>query len=753
MPLSASGPRVLLRRLREVMTERVSAQERLDKIVILIASNMVAEVCSIYLIKSKGRLELFATQGLNPKAVHETRLRVGEGLVGVIAANANPLNLTEAQSHPAFVYRPETGEEDYHSFLGVPILRSGHTLGVLVVQNRASRHYSEEEVEALQTAAMLLAEIIASGEFLDMSDVEDDITHVRMHRLEGTAIAEGIGLGHAVLHEPRVTVSNLIAEDVELEQQRLDTAIGDLQQAVDQMLKSAELTRFGEHREVLETYRMFAHDRGWAKKISEAIETGLTAEAAVERVQNDNRARLMRSRDPYIRERFHDFDDLANRLLRHLAGSDETAAAGELPNDAILIARTMGPAELLDYDRGQLRGLILEEASANSHVAIVARALGISCVGDARGVLDLIDQDDAVIVDGDRGEVHIRPSDDIRDAYRDKVKFSARRQARYSKLRDKPAITKDGTQIHLGINAGLLVELSHMAEAGADGIGLFRTELQFMIASRFPRMNEQTDFYRSVLDAAGDKPVVFRSLDIGGDKVLPYLNHAKERNPALGWRALRIALDRPALMRLQLRALLRAASGRILNIMFPMVAEVGEFENAKRLVEKETAFLSARGDNPPKDINLGVMLEVPSLIWQIDEIAQRADFISIGSNDLLQFLFASDRENPRLVKRYDPLSPTVLRILRDVVQGCGRHGVPLTLCGEMAGRPLEAMALIGLGLRSISMAPASIGPVKEMISKLPLGELERYLDKIIDSAEPSLRPCLKDFAEKQKMLA
>jgi len=753
MPLSASGPRVLLRQLREVMAGGVSAQERLDEIVVMIAANMVAEVCSIYVIKTGGRLELFATEGLNPKAVHETRLEVGEGLVGVIAANADPLNLSEAQNHPAYVYRPETGEEIYHSFLGVPILRSGHTLGVLVVQNRASRHYSEEEVEALQTAAMVLAEVVTSGELLDLGvDDDDDIGHLRSHRLQGAVIAEGIGLGMVVLHEPRVIVETLIAEDMDSELARLNVAIEALRDAVDQMMENDDMARFGEHREVLEAYRMFAYDRGWNKKMREAVETGLTAEAAVERVQSDNRARMLRSRDPYLSERLHDLDDLANRLLRVLTGQEGTAAAGDLPKNAVIIARNMGPTELLDYDIERLRGLILEEGSTNSHVAIVARALGVACVAQAADVLDLVDQGDPIIVDGDMGEVHIRPSNDIVDAYRDKVRFRARRQARFSKLRDKPAITKDKVRIQLGLNAGLLVELPHLKEAGADGIGLFRTELQFMIASRFPRMDEQTEFYGSVLKAAGDKPVVFRSLDIGGDKVLPYLAHAKEKNPALGWRALRISLDRPALLRLQMRALLRATGGKTLNVMFPMVAEVAEFEQAKAFVDREISFIGAQGYKLPEKINLGVMLEVPSLLWQMDQLAQVVDFISIGSNDLLQFLFASDRENPRLASRYDPLSPIVLNVLRSVVQAAEQHDVPLTLCGEMAGHPLEAMALLGLGLRSISMTPAAIGPVKAMVRKLNLGELADELQDRLGSSQHSLRPFLQEYAEKRKLL-
>lgn len=752
MPASVGGPRVLLRQLREVMAEPESAQKRLDKIVVLIAANMVAEVCSIYLLRAGDRLELYATEGLNPSAVHRASLRVGEGLVGMIAAEAKPLNLSAARSHPAFAYLPETGEEVYQSFMGVPILRSGHSLGVLVVQNKAARHYVEEEVEALQTTAMVLAEVVASGELPDVAEsLKTDVTHVRSHHIKGSALAEGIALGHVVLHEPRVVVTNLIAEDPRSERARLDQGIAQLQASIDRMLSSADFVRGGEHRDVLDAYRMFARDRGWVAKMHEAVEGGLTAEAAVERVQNDNRARMLRQRDAYLRERLHDFDDLAYRLLRILSGREETAASEELPEHAIVMARNMGPAELLDYDRSRLRGLALEEGGPNSHVAIVARALGIPLVGRAGGILDLVDPGDPVIVDGETGEIYIRPSAEVEQAYADKVRFRARRQAQYAMLRDTPPVTRDGQRVRLLVNAGLLVDLPHVEEAGADGIGLFRTELQFMIASTFPRMNQQAELYSAVLDAAGDRPVVFRSLDIGSDKVLPYMDHAKEENPALGWRAIRMALDRPALLKLQMRALLRAAGGRTLRVMFPMVTEIDEFMRARDLVAQEVARLSDRGGLPPSELLVGVMLEVPSLMWQIDQLMAVVDFVSVGSNDLQQFLFASDRGHPRLAGRYDALSPAMLKLLRQVVEAAGRHDVPLNLCGEMAGKPVEAMALIGIGFRSISMAPAAVGPVKSMILGLDAGVLESELLPMLDLPQHSLRPHLLRFAQEHNI--
>ncbi|MDP2123153.1 MAG: phosphoenolpyruvate--protein phosphotransferase [Parvibaculum sp.] len=750
MPGSVGGPRILLRRLREVMAEPESAQKRLDKIVVLIASNMVAEVCSVYLVNKTRELELSATEGLKPTAVHNTRLKSGEGLIGDIAQHARPLNLADAQSHPGFAYRPETGEEIYKSLMGVPILRSGKVVGVLAVQNRTKRHYTEEEVEALQTVAMVLAEVVAAGEMVDPQAFEtpEQARQVPYH-IQATAFCEGIALGHAVLHEPRVHVTKLIAEDTELELRRLEQAVYALRGSIDDMLETADLSHAGEHREVLQAYRMFANDRGWLTRMLEAVRTGLTAEAAVERVQNDTRARLQRAADPYIRDRLHDFDDLANRLLRQLTGVTLASLSANLPNDAIIIARNMGPAELLDYDKTRLRGLVLEEGAANAHVSIVARAFGIATVGRAADILDHIEPGDAIIVDGDTGEVYLRPSQEIIASYSEKARFRARKQEQYKAIRNEPAITRDGAHVALYVNAGLQVDLPHLDESGAEGIGLFRTELQFMIASTLPSLRDQIELYSAVLDAAGDSPVVFRTLDIGGDKMLPYMNFAalKEENPALGWRAIRISLDRPGLLRHQVRALLTAAAGRSLRIMFPMIAEVGEFQRARALVDKELARLDKFGKERPAVLEIGTMLEVPSLAWQLDSLLPLVDFVSVGSNDLLQFLFASDRGNSRVSSRYDFLSPAVLSFLRHIVVKCRQHGTPLTLCGEMSGKPLEAMALLGLGFRRISMSPAAVGPVKMMVRSLDTGQLEAFMDGLFDLPDRSVRERLAGFAE------
>ena len=747
MPHDVLGPRVLLRRLREVMAGTTAAQERLDRVVRLIAANMVTEVCSIYVMRPGGELELFATEGLRAEAVHTTRLKTGEGLVGTIARQAGLLNLSDARAHPAFKFLPETGEEHYNSFLGVPIMRSGTTIGVLVVQNEISRRYSEEEEEALQTTAMVLAEIIASGAVdEEPGEISAKILRGGINHFSGDVLSAGIALGHVVLHEPRVVIGVPIADDIPLEKSRLAGAVATMRQQIDDLISRNELARASEYGQVMETFRMFAHDRGWNRRMTEAIETGLTAEAAVERVHNENRTRFASVADPYLRERLNDLDDLSNRLLRILTGQAATAAKGELPGDAIVIARNMGPADLLEYDRKALRGLLLQEASATSHVAIVARALGIPAVSQIAGIVDMVETGDPIIVDGGTGNVCLRPNGDVIAAYSDKVRLYARQQEKFTALRDTPAITRDGTAIQLEINAGLLVDLPHLKDSGADGIGLFRTELQFMMARNFPRFGEQTALYKQVLDAAGDKPAVFRSLDIGSDKMVPFLNNPKEENPAMGWRALRMALDRPALIKMQVRSLLSAASGRCLRLMFPMVAERDEIVAAKDVVEHQKRFLAERGHPLPDQVLIGAMIEVPSIIWQLDQILPDVDFISIGSNDLAQFLFANDRSHPKLAGRYDTLSPVMLRVIARIVERANAHKVSVNLCGEMAGRPLEAMALIGLGLTSISMTPAAIGPVKSMVLSLDRAKLAAFMAPLLDSPAHSLRTELTRFA-------
>jgi phosphotransferase system, enzyme I, PtsP len=742
-----SGTRRLLRRLRNIMAGFATAQERLDRIVRIIAAEMVAEVCSVYVMRAGEVLELFATEGLRPEAVHRTRLRVGEGLVGLIAASARPLALADAQAHPEFAYRPETGEEIYHSLMGVPILRGGRVLGVLVIQNRTLRHYDEDEIEVLQTIAMIVAELVAGGQLVNPLEIAQNQGGGMLPvRLVGVRLNSGLAIGPAVLHEPRVPIRQVVAEDVAAELERLRFAVGAMHESIDRLVVASHGLGAGEHRDILETYRMFAADRGWVARIDDVIRSGLSAEAALQKVRDENRTRMMQASDPYLRERLVDLEDLANRLQQHLSGRPPSAAWAELPIEFILVARAMGPAELMDYAHRRIIGLVLEEGSPTAHVAIIARALDIPVVGRVDDAVSRIDAGDIVIVDGDHAQILIRPSEDIQQSAAAAIEARTSRRALYDSLRNAPAITRDGIGIKLLLNAGLLIDMSQLAATGAEGVGLFRTEIPFMVRDTFPAVEDQTEFYRSVFDQANGRPVVFRTLDIGGEKLLPYLPQTAEDNPAMGWRAIRIGLDRPAMLREQLRALVRAAGGRDLFVKFPMISEVTELERARALLDRELAHAALEGRTLPESVKIGVMLEVPALLWQLPALCQRIDFLSIGSNDLLQFLFACDRGNPRLADRYDSLSLPMLALLREVVAQTRASTVPLSMCGEMAGNPIEAMVLIALGFRTLSMAGSAIGAVKTMIRSLDATAIAGYLDEIGARPDHSLRPKLEAYA-------
>jgi phosphotransferase system, enzyme I, PtsP len=751
---SAVASREILTGLHDVMASKAGAQAKLNKVVKIIAEAMTSEVCSIYLLRD-GVLELFATVGLNQSAVHVTKLALGEGLVGSIAREVSVLNLAEATSHPEFAYRPETGEELFHSFAGVPIVRRERAIGVLSVQHADPRAYDELEIEALQTVAMVLSELIANAGLADKAAAAAAAREAGTARLSGLKLVTGMGAGIAVYHQPRVLIEHTVAEDIEAERHRVYSAFRKMREQIDAMMGQAEFGTAGEHQEILETYKMFAYDEGWSRRINEAIDSGLTAEAAIERVRQRTRMRMRQIDDPLLAERMHDLDDLANRLLRIVSGQLGTAAQMGLPQDAILIARNLGPAELLEYDRRRLKGVILEEGSLTAHVTIVARAMGVPMLGRVRDVRQAIVEGDMVLLDGNEAAAFVRPSAAIQEAFEAKLLVTQKQRAAFAAVKDLPPVTRDGRRISVMVNAGLRDDVEALGMTGADGIGLFRTEFQFLVSATLPRRESQQRLYRSVLDAAGDKPVIFRTVDVGGDKNLPYL-HADapdEENPAMGWRALRLALDRDTLMKAQARALLEAAGGRELDIMFPMISEPWEFDAARALVEEQRRWLASRRKLLPLQVRYGAMLEVPALAETLDLLLPRVDFVSVGTNDLTQFLFAADRANPRLAERYDWLSPAVLRFLARIVRAADAHDVPIAVCGEMGGRPLEAMALIALGFRRLSITPVAVGPIKAMIRSLDHAAAAAELDRLLAAPPPSLREALSDWARQSEVAA
>ena len=738
--------RVLLKRLKEALAEEGEGQKRLDRLTHLIANSMDTEVCSVYLLVDNKTLELCATEGLDPASVHKTRLRIGEGLVGLVARDAKPINTDNAPSEVGFRFMPETREERYSSFLGVPIQRLGETLGVLVVQSRISRLFSDDEIYAIEVVAMVLAEMTELGAFVG-GDENLKAPHQYSVLIRGGIAHEGAASGNVLLHEPRVVVTNPFAEDTIIEQKRLQDAIQRLKGDVDGMLNTALKGATEEHKKILEAYRMFANSKSWLKRMEEDIESGLSAEAAVEKEQSTVRARMSRVADAYLRDRLHDLDDLSNRLLRILTGqgnSDHT----DFPESPILVARNIGPGELLEYGRN-LKGIVLEEGSVGGHATIIARAMAIPLIINASAITTEALNGDHVLVDGDQGIVHLRPDDNVKNAFSEKIEMQSKKLERYQKLKDVPAVSKDGITINLMMNAGLMGDLPSLENSGAEGVGLFRTELQFLARNSIPKRGELAALYSRVLDAAGQKKVIFRTLDVGSDKVLPYMRPTDEPNPALGWRAIRLGLDKPGIMKMQLQAFFRAANLRNISIMFPMIAQFGEFIQARELLKTVLENERKMGHSIPKNVEIGAMLETPSLVFAPKQFFELADFISIGGNDLKQFFYAADRENERVRKRYDTLNVSFLNLIKQIVIRCEETSTPLSFCGEDAGKPLEAVCLLAMGIRTLSMRPASIGAVKALIRDINIMELRRVIDQALVSGEQSIRPKVESWIKAQ----
>ena len=733
--------RKLLRRLRDTMAEESAGQTRLDQITHLIADSTQSDVCSIYLFRDAETLELCATEGLNPDSVHKTRMRIGEGLVGRVAKTGTPVNTANAPQAKGFRFMPETGEEIFSSFLGIPIQRLGENLGVLVVQSKDAREFIEDEVYALEVAAMVIAEMTELGAFVGEGAALSAL-HQRPATFKAGIGQEGVAAGHVFLHEPRVVVTNPVADDPVAETKRLNDAVKTLRVSVDDMLSMAK-GGDKEQAEVLEAYRMFTRSRSWVARMEEDISRGLSAEAAVEKEQSVARTRMSKAADPYLRERLHDLDDLSNRLLRILTGQGQDTGA-EMPADPILIARNIGPGELLEYGRN-LKGIVLEEGSVGSHATIVARALAIPLLINAEKISTEALNGDRILLDGEQGLVHLRPEETIAVAFNDKIAMAADAQEKYAALRDKPAEGLCGRVIHLHMNAGLMADLPSLEGSGAEGVGLFRTELQFLVRNRVPRRGDLASLYAKVLDAAGGKRVAFRTLDIGSDKVLPYMKPRDEPNPAMGWRAIRVGLEKGGVMRMQNQALIRAANGRPLSVMFPFVAQFDEFKEARERLLLEVKKEKKQGHKVPKSLEIGAMLETPSLAFAPRQFFEMADFISIGGNDLKQFFFAADRENERVRKRYDTLNVSFLGLIRRIVERCAETGTHLSFCGEDAGRPVEAMCFAAIGIDNLSMRPASIGPVKHLIRRVNLQEVKDVIDEASQSGDQSVRGAVMGY--------
>lgn len=723
------------------MAQESDTQTRLDHMVTQIAAEMVADVCSIYLRRNDGTMELCATEGLSRSAVHNTRLMPSEGLVGLVADGVEPISLSDAPKHKSFSYRPETGEDPYMAFLGVPMLRGGRLIGVLVVQNQASKSYPEEDIETLQTIATVLAEIVSTTEILGAL-TEFDIKPNLPETLTGKTYSGGIAKGHVLLHAPEVAATRMLCEDPEAEEVRLLDALKALRNGLDTLLTGSAHTLGAVPLEVLEMFSLLSQDRSWERRLIEGVRAGLAAESSVEQVRSEHRARMNSAKDAYLRDRLHDLEELDNRLLRHLSGNSDHL--NHNIDDAILVARDIGPAELLEYPQHQLKAILLEEGSSSSHAAIIARAMSIPMIGGIKGLLARTEANDTVIVDGGSNCAYLRYDPLVEATLDTRFKAQTSERLRIDALKDIQSKTRDNKHIHLLMNAGLVLDLENLQTTGAEGVGLFRTEFQFMVANSLPRVDAQTALYLEIFKNAGDRPVTFRTLDLGGDKIARFMSGDREENPAMGWRALRLGLDRRALLVYQLRALLRAGDGKHLRVMFPLVSIVSEFLEAKQILLKELEWAKARGRNGPAKLEIGAMVEAPSIAWTTSELAQHADFLSIGTNDLMQFFFAADRGAAKLNDRYDILSKPALSFLKRIKEDAGN--TPISICGEHAGRPLEAIAFIALGFERLSMPASSIGKIKEMILGIDAEKAKTTLDELLARPNTNIRAGLQEFA-------
>jgi phosphotransferase system enzyme I (PtsP) len=721
------SPRQLLARLRLIMSSGAEGAYALPRIARLVSAEMEGEACTIYAMRPGDVLELVATEGLRREAVGRTRLRVGEGIVGIAAAAGQVLNLPDAQNHPGFAYRGETGEDLFVSMLALPVRRSGRLIGVLAVQSRAFHRYGELEVEVLQTVGMVVAEVLAGIGATESGP--ETFTDSLQRRFSGKALVPGLVVGLVVVHGNAGAPEKLLADDPARETERLDWAVDAMRRGIDALIARSlqpeddpdRQSSLSASREVLAAYRLVAADTGWVRRAREHVNSGMTAEVAVYRVAGELRDRMRRITDPYLRERVADVEDLAGRLLTALRGQSRPTA----PPGGILVARRLGPADLLDWHAAGIRGLVLEDGSGAGHAAIIARALGLPTLAGADGAVEAsIDAEEAVL-NADEGQFILRPDQEMGAAYRRTAASRAATTREMAALRQQPAATRDGTRVRLLLNIGLPLELDQLDLTGAEGVGLFRTEIPMLAEGRLLDQDAQEAIYRRVLDAAADRPVLFRTLDLGGDKLLPHARPPPQENPAMGWRSLRVGLDRPLLLRRQLCALAAAAAGRDLWVMFPMVATVAEFEAARRIL----VAVAQRARVPPARLRIGTMVEVPALLWQLEALAPLIDFMSVGTNDLLQFLFAADRGTPVIDGRYDLLAPAALDALEHLHAVVAAHNIPVSVCGEAASRPLEALALVALGYTSLSMPAAALLPIKAVLGQCDLPAFRRVLEQ------------------------
>jgi len=739
--------------LRSIIQE-VNAARNLDQALTIIVERVKAallvDVCSVYLADhDSGELVLMASDGLLPESIGYVRLGFDEGLVGLVAQRAEPLNIDNAPDHPRYLYFSETGEEWYHAFLGVPIIHHRQVLGVLVLQQHAEHRYDEDTVTLLVTIAAQLAGAIAHAEASGGLDVMQGQRRLDGFPLRGLPGAPGVAIGKAVVIHPHAdidSIPNRPVDDIVAEQERFLEAVRLAKEEVRAMVGNISDVLPAGDAALFDAYLLMLDSDSFIGGVLDGIRAGNWAPGALRDVASEHIRAFNEMEDPYLRERAEDVRDISRRVLQQL--QQKKAGGLTYPRNAVLVGEEITASMLAEVPPKRLAGVVSVRGSSTSHTAILARALGIPAV---LGVDDLpvvrVDGLD-VIVDGYSGRVYVNAPNEIKREYKRLKKEEQELTDELQELRDKESVTEDGVRMPLYANTGLVSDIRPSLESGAEGIGLYRTEFPFMVRERFPGEEEQREVYRQVLESFAPRPVVMRTLDVGGDKALPYFP-IKEDNPFLGWRGIRITLDHPEIFLVQIRAMLRASVGLDnLRLLLPMISTLSEVDEARALIRRAYQELLEEGEAVTMP-QIGAMVEVPSVIYQIGPLARRVDFLSIGSNDLTQYLLAVDRNNARVAGLYDSLHPAVIQALRVVVDGAKQHRIPVSVCGEMAGDPVAAVLLLGLGVNSLSMSASSLLRVKWVIRSFSRRRAKALVKRVMEMEDSrAIRAHLQKALEK-----
>ncbi|MDF2182657.1 phosphoenolpyruvate--protein phosphotransferase [Neptuniibacter sp. CAU 1671] len=729
----------VLRKIVQEVSLAPDLKSVVDMLVQSIRQAMQTQVCSVYLFDAEDHsYVLMASEGLNKEAIGSVRLSAGEGLVGLVVQRAEPINLEKADEHPAFKYLESTGEERFSSFLGVPIIHHRDVLGVLVVQQKEQRRFDESEEAFLVTLSAQLAGAIAHAEATGSlgSIGGPEKPQIELH-FEGVAGSSGVAIGQGVVIAPPADLNSVPdkpAGDIDREIESFYAALEQVRNDVREVSLSLAKRLRSQEQALFDVYLRMLEDNALAGEVVERIRKGLWAQGALREVVLEHVRKFSMMDDAYLRERATDIRDLGRRVLAYL--QEANTRPTEFTDTTILVADELTPAMLGEVPSDKLVGLVSVHGSSNSHAAILARSLGIPTI---MGVVDLpytkMDGRELVL-DGYSGRVYVQPGPELRKAYEDILRDEREQAAELQTLKNLPAKTLDGHHVPLWVNTGLLADLSRSLERGAEGIGLYRTEIPFMTREFFPSEQEQRQTYHSQLKAFSPRPVTMRTLDIGGDKALSYFP-IEEDNPFLGWRGIRVTLDHPEIFMVQVRAMLRANEGLDnLRIMLPMVTSMHEIQEASRQIGRAVLELQEEGCNIERP-EVGVMVEVPAAVYQVRQIARLVDFISVGSNDLAQYLLAVDRNNPRVSDLYNGYHPAVLQALRFVVREAHKEGVPVSICGELAGEPGGALLLMAMGYDSLSMNATNLPKVKAAIRKINLTDAQALLKEVMsmDDAE------------------